>query len=170
MSSTFYFYRLGKRRSEQGFSLMELLVVVAIIGLGSMLSVAWLGSGNSDNRLRGVAHQLAGEFRLAGNVATSRQQVIGWQPVADGYQFMSWQPDGRWQPWGTNSGLAPTRWPLPVQPERSPVPSSETALPWLIWWPDGEVLGAQLTLNSDTARQTIEVTALSVSLLDGSHE
>ena len=105
---------------------MELLVVVAIIRLGSMLSVAWLGGGDSDNRLRGVAQQLAGEFRLASNVASTRQQVIGWQPVEDGYQFMSWQS------WGTNSGLASTRWLLPVYLERSPSASSETVFPWLV--------------------------------------
>lgn len=151
-------------RPEQGFSLMELLVVMVIIGLGSMLSVAWLGGGDNANRLKGVAHQLAGEFRLASNVATTRQQVIGWQPVEDGYQFMSWQPDGSWQPWGQHSGLAPQRWPLPVQTQRSPSASSEIALPWLVWWPDGEVLGGRVILISDAVRQAIAVDALTVKL------
>ncbi|RUR31595.1 pilus assembly FimT family protein [Vreelandella nanhaiensis] len=55
-------YSRGSQRSVQGFSLMELLVVVAIIGLGSMLSVAWLDGGDSDNRRCGVAQQLAGDL------------------------------------------------------------------------------------------------------------
>jgi general secretion pathway protein H len=161
------------RCSMRGFSMIELLVVLFIIALGSSLAVAWLGGTDTTSRLRGTAQQLAAEFQLAGEVATARQQVIGWQPLAEGYRFVAWQADGRWQPWGERSGLTPQPWPLPLRPERVPPLNDEGARqgaqpnsgqPWLVWWPDGEVFGGRLILHSEDARIALDVDALSVQL------
>lgn len=159
------------RCSMRGFSMIELMVVLFIIALGSSLTVAWLGGADTSSRLRGTAQQLAAEFQLASEVATARQQVIGWQPLAEGYRFLAWQADGSWQPWGARSGLNASHWSLPIRPERLPpmstavngLPQREQP-PWLVWWPDGEVLGGRLILHSERAHIAIDVDALSVVL------
>ncbi|MFC0268765.1 GspH/FimT family pseudopilin [Kushneria aurantia] len=155
---------MSAARAQGGFSLLELLVVIVIIALGSALSVAWLAGADDSDRLRTAARQLVGEFRLAGEVARVRQRVIGWQPVDGGYRFVSWQEESGWQPWRETRELTPTQWPLPVTAVRQPPPGADTALPWLIWLPDGEVMGARLLLHSGSARQALEVDGLGARL------
>ena len=162
--------------STSGFSLLELMVVIFIVALGSSLTIAWLGGTDSASRLRSVAQQLAAEFQLAGDIATARQQVIGWQPLEDGYRFLSWQADGRWQPWGERSGLTPQRWPLTVHPQSDlhawhthaqRVVQQRGEQPWLVWLPSGEVIGGRVILHGADTHVTIEVDALTVRLTDG---
>lgn len=142
-----------------GFTLIELLVVIVIIALGSSLAVAWLGPTAPADRLAASARELAAEFELAADVATARQRVIGWQPVAQGYRFVTWHPSRGWQPWDATNSLAPGRWSHSVQLTRQP-PSDDTTAPWLVWLPDGEVVGARLQMESEGERLTLEIDAL----------
>ncbi|WIX31971.1 GspH/FimT family pseudopilin [Salinicola sp. JS01] len=150
-------------RATRGFSLIELLVVIVIIALGASLAVAWLAGTRPGERLEREARDLAGTFRLAADVARARQRVIGWQPQGDGYRFVSWQPGHGWQAFGERLGLAAQRWDPPLQPSRKP-PAADTTTPWLVWLPDGEVVGAHIQLASDGARRTLAVDALGVSV------
>ncbi|WP_157958279.1 GspH/FimT family pseudopilin [Salinicola sp. CR57] len=152
-----------KSRDARGFSLIELLVVIVIIALGSSLAVAWLAGTHPGERLDREARELAGAFRLAADVARARQRVIGWQPLAEGYRFVSWQPGHDWQPFGERLGLDPRRWDPPLQPSRQP-PAADTTTPWLVWLPDGEVVGAHIRLAGDGASRTLAVDALGVNV------
>lgn len=157
------------RRAVRGFTLLELLVVVVIVSLTTLLSVAWLG-GDGQQRLDKAADRLRSDLSLAHGIAASQQAIIGWQPTAQGYRFVTWrfvQNDGGWQ-WVplASERLAPQTWPaaltLTTDLSRDAPPADGESMPQLIWWPNGEVLGGRLTLQYGTARRTLEVDALGV--------
>jgi len=153
-------------------TLLELLVVIVIIALAASLSVAWLGGGEPA-RLKSSVEQLRSDMRLAGDIAFGRQRIIGWQPDTWGYRFVTWQAQpngggangGEWVALNDDEELPDRSWPQPATATLAP-PATDDATPWLIWWPNGEVTGGELTLRSGQERMTLHVDALAVRLAD----
>ncbi|KAA0019908.1 type II secretion system protein GspH [Salinicola corii] len=154
---------------QAGVTLLELLVVIVIIALAATLSVAWLGGGEPA-RLRSSVEQLQSDMRLAGDIAFGQQRIIGWRPGIQGYRFVTWRAQsngGEWVPLNDDGELPDRSWSQPVTATRVP-PAADDAAPWLIWWPNGEVTGGELTLHSGQDQMTLHVDALAVRLADDS--
>ena len=88
------------RQREAGLSLVEVLVVLAIVGI--MAGVTVLGLGALDRGASGEAEamRLASRMRLAADEAlvTSVPLALVWEE--HGYRFLAWDPaggDGTWQ-------------------------------------------------------------------------
>jgi general secretion pathway protein H len=62
------------RHRARGVTLLELLIVLAIMGLGAALVVPMLGSGVSNTELRSAARQLASGLRLARSEAVAQRR------------------------------------------------------------------------------------------------
>ncbi|MBS9403129.1 type II secretion system protein [Halomonas sp. TRM85114] len=141
---------------DGGFSLLELMVVLAVMGVVASLSVALLDRAQRQP-LETAREQLRRDLAEAGDQAVQRQRLIGWQPREAGYRFLSWHPGegGHWQPLASR-WLPERAWPdgLTVTRRESAPASSDT--PWVVWWPDGENIGATLVLHH--AGQRLELT------------
>ena len=76
------------RRFASGFSLLEMLLVMALIAAASLLAVAAFGGGMQGMKLRAGARDLAAQMRFARAVAISSGQA---QDVVVDPQARRWQ-------------------------------------------------------------------------------
>ncbi len=80
-----------------GFTLLELLVVLALIGIIISFAVLSVGDGGRQERLRQEAEQMASLFALASEEAVLQSIELGAVLHREGYAFVSYGADG-WQP------------------------------------------------------------------------
>ena len=100
-----------------GFTLVEILVVLAIIGIvsgGVLFSVGLLGN---DRRLSDEADRLSARIGLAADRAELEVREYGLRMQPDGYEFLAWDSRRReWQP-AQDDALRARRWPTGVSAE-----------------------------------------------------
>ena|SRR5690349_7846348 len=68
---------------ERGFTLIEMLVVVAILGIAALLSIPYLSAQIQRSKLLGVASQVSGQMRLArlDAIKYSRNAMVAIDPA-----------------------------------------------------------------------------------------
>jgi general secretion pathway protein H len=125
-----------RQHLQTGFSLLELLLVLLIIGLLTGLSVAFLGRAQSTEadaleHLARSAEDTARQARHGGQIL-----ALGW---ADGRPVrLRLLPQGqvtRWQ----REPLALANWPAGLQPR-----NAREGLPWVVFTPSGIAAPATL--------------------------
>src|SRR5688572_27022547 len=85
-------------RNSRGFSLAEMLVVVAIIGMLSLVSVPAFINYQRTMKLRGAVRTLNSDIRNCRQMAISRNVIVRMELGADRYQtFMSSDNGVTWQ-------------------------------------------------------------------------
>ena len=77
-------------KRARGFSLLEMLVVLLIVGLFSAMSVAWLDSGQAP--IQQALQQLAAEARIQAAQARHSGQVLGLRWNGKQPEFVRLQP------------------------------------------------------------------------------
>ena len=125
-----------RQRLQTGFSLLELLLVLLIIGLLTGLSVARLGRASSSEsdaleRLARGAADIALQARHAGQIL-----ALGWadgQPVR--LRLVRQSQGTSWQ----REPLALTDWPSGLQPR-----NVHEGQPWVVFTPSGIAAPAML--------------------------
>ena len=85
------------RGAEAGLTLVEVLVVLAIIGVMSGVAVFGLGAASRGDTVQAEAQRLAASVQLASDEAlvTDRRLALQWD--GRGYSFVEWT-GGEWQP------------------------------------------------------------------------
>ena len=86
-----------KRRNQQGFTLLEILVVITIIGV--LMGVAVLSFGAVDQRrLSSEASRIKLAFNQAIDAAMMKQITLGWfyRPKEKQYRFQQLGENGQW--------------------------------------------------------------------------
>lgn len=95
-------------KRSQGFSLLELLVVLLIVGLFSAMSVAWLDAGPAP--LERALEQLAAQARAHADQARHSGQVSGLRWNGRQPEFVRLQTGGGATRWVVDSHVTPD-WP-----------------------------------------------------------
>lgn len=81
------------RRKMSGFTLLELLVVVFIIGVLSTLFTLSVGLTGSDQQLETETDRLIAVVQLASDEAVMQGRELGMRFYPDGYEFATFQED-----------------------------------------------------------------------------
>lgn len=129
---------------SQGFSLLEMLVVLLIIGLFSAMSVAWLDSGQAP--IQQALQQLSVEARIRAAQARHSGQVLGLRWNGRQPEFVQLQQDRdqtRWvvdptrlKPWPAQLAAD---WPVSTEPQVVFTPAGVARPVTLNWqWPEGQ--------------------------------
>jgi len=115
------------RTRTRGFTLVEVLVVIVIIGLVASLVVLGVGSDERQTTER-EAKRLAGALEHAAAAAQWRAETLGVSAEGAGYRFWRRGADDRWTALADDDVLAPRMLPagitvLPVAYAGAPIPS-----------------------------------------------
>lgn len=79
------------RRSQRGYSLTELLLVLGILGIALAISIPALGQYMRSYSARVGADEFVSHMRLARHLAIARHQPVTFTSTADGYSLPDWQ-------------------------------------------------------------------------------
>jgi len=135
-----------RRRGARGFTLVELVLVIALIALASLLAAATIGGGFDGMRLRSAANEVAAQLRFtrAQAIATGEPQRFTLDPHAH-----------RWTAPKDRAGDLAPQLSLSVVAAREVQPSEGEGA--IVFFPDGASTGGHVRLGLDDAAWQVEV-------------
>lgn len=160
----------------RGFTLVELLIVLVLVGVMGSIAVLAMGQADPGRRVELEAQRLARLLELAEQEASIRGEVVGIELYLGGYRFLQQQADG-WQ--AINDALfqsrtlsAPLQLALTLSGEVKTLPSKPEyqPKPQIVLAPDGdgEVFHIAIT-GGDASRHWLD-NAGDGDIRVGSHE
>ena len=133
-------------KSARGLSLIELLLVVALIATIAGLAAAVIGRALPGQQLRNAAREVAGQLRYtrAQAIATGRQQTFEVDVIGK-----------RWTAAGKRGGELPAEIELIATTARQEQPARDVAA--VRFFPDGAATGGRFVLRRGDAAWRVDV-------------
>ncbi len=144
--------RSSNRMYSRGFTLIELMVSLLIIGIVLTLTMLSLPGDQGRDRQRTEVHRLLALLQLARDEAILQAKTVGFAITDDGYGFYS--HDGEdWRYLEDDAVLRPRQLPtdigLHLTIEGEDYPDHESnEIPELLLWPTGEISAFRLIVLS----------------------
>jgi len=133
--------------SSHGFTLFELLLVLALMGLLYGLALPMLGSGSTGVDLKAASRQLAAGLRKTRSIAVTEQREAVLTLDVDGRNFsLTGDP---------KTYSLPKRLDFALFTARSELVREKTGR--IRFFPDGTSTGGRVTVSAGEARQSIDV-------------
>ncbi|MCW8919201.1 MAG: type II secretion system minor pseudopilin GspH [Gammaproteobacteria bacterium] len=95
---------MARPARQQGFTLLELMVVVVLIGIILTFVVRAVGDGGRRDLIQREAQRLTSLVELVGEEAVLQSSLIGLRFMENGYEFMRYQMDDGEPQWQGVSG------------------------------------------------------------------
>ena len=156
-------FKLRPMTAMQGFSLIELLVVLMIVGLmSSLVVVALPGSGSAGRPGEAQAGQLAGLLRLGRAEAVVRAtpmalmtQLAESDDASDSLHWLMWQGN-QWIAAGMEPfqipGHTDFRWLKPLRRQMNANHTLDNKVPDIVFYPTGEITDFEVQLGEITVQ------------------
>ncbi len=128
----------GEPQGEGGYTLLELLVVVGLIGIVAALVAANAPSGSGVVKARAAARDIASELRLARGLAIEQNRELDVVLAADGTALTVPGRRGAEMPRGFVASMRPTVGGVPTGS-------------FIRFYPDGSASGARIEIASDSS-------------------
>lgn len=136
----------SRARGERGFTLFEVLIVLAIVGLVSAIMAPMIFKGVSGTRSRAAAYEIAAALRQARGeaVATNADVALMVDPERGAYALEAAKP----------KMLAGT---LRLSLYAAQSEQLGTAIGGIRFYPDGSATGGQITVRDETTGYHVDV-------------
>ena len=152
-------------RAQSGFTLIELIVVILIIGVIMSFALLSVSGRAQDDRLENEARRVVELFRLASDEAILLGIELGLSSDGENYEFVTIGEEGRWVRYQENGPFRPRKLSdgveieiitedFAVPKEKDKKKSKEAPLPSLLFLSSGELTPFQLLVSAIGADQT----------------
>ena len=156
IGTTPYLIRKPRRRADHGVTLIEMMVVLAIIGVMAGLAMTGLFTGSPQRKLSAAAEVLVQRLALASDEAMVTGRLLAFDARGRSYGFVQWADQSGWQPLAT--GPLATRTNLDDALQIAAYAYDGTALgevgPYLIS-PGGDADGFRVELQIEGQRRLV---------------
>lgn len=88
---------LRPHKTERGFTLLEVLLVLVLMGLAASIVVPTVSTGNNNQQLETQARRFVLQAEMANRQALMDGRHYGFRLTDDGYRFVVWEA-GDWLP------------------------------------------------------------------------
>lgn len=134
------------RSAQRGFSLIEIILVIAIIALASVLAAAAMGGGFKGMQLKASARQIASNLRY-----TRAQAIETGQPQS----FVIDPHAHQWRAPKAHHGDIPAKLGIVFTGAREVQPQAGEGA--IVFFPDGAATGGRIQLTSGKSAWNIDV-------------